>query len=64
MLGARQPGDRGDAELAPALRLLAKVLLSPVTQQSTCAALLCSHSAWRRVHGTLQLQSCYFLNVL
>ena len=37
VLGAKQPGERGDAELAPALRLLAKVLLS--IQQGACAAL-------------------------
>ena len=43
VLGAKQPGERGDAELAPALRLLAKVLL---TQQRACAALLFLLSAW------------------
>lgn len=42
VLGAKQPGERGDSELAPALRLLAKVLLT----QSACAALLCTLSVW------------------
>ena len=38
VLGAKEPGERDDAEMAPALRLLAKVLLS--MQQGACASLL------------------------
>ena len=59
VLGAKQPGERGDAELAPALRLLAKVLFS--MQQSACAALLFSLTAW---FSTLEQQSRHMIPLL